>query len=220
MPAMLSCMTVAIVFALINRAVVRKKTSVLSMPWLATGVPHLTPLSLHTCSSQASTVVLEMQRVYPCPFQAVLFPWWLGGRLLIFVFRFQALSPGETMWATSFDRSSSKLFCWNAWLVVPDLLTFLKRLFWVFDENRSLVSSYSSFQNGSSGENRGEKFSGEVGIICHQSCLVALVFCKLLYIKLTVSLCSFLFLLTFERLMPWSWNLAHFLSVVFSPIAW
>ena len=34
-------------------------------------------------------------------------------------------------------------------------------------------------------------FSGEVGIKCHQSCLVALVFCTKLYIKLAVSLCSF-----------------------------
>ena len=36
-----------------------------------------------------------------------------------------------------------------------------------------------------------KKFSGEVGIKCHQSCLVALVFCTKLYIKLAVSLCSF-----------------------------
>ena len=33
--------------------------------------------------------------------------------------------------------------------------------------------------------------SGEVGVKCHQSCLVALVFCTKLYIKLAVSLCSF-----------------------------
>ena len=33
--------------------------------------------------------------------------------------------------------------------------------------------------------------SGEVGVKCHQSCLVALVFCTKLYIKLTVSPCSF-----------------------------
>ena len=36
-----------------------------------------------------------------------------------------------------------------------------------------------------------KKISGEVGIKCHQSCLVALVFCTKLYIKLAVSLCSF-----------------------------
>ena len=36
-----------------------------------------------------------------------------------------------------------------------------------------------------------KKFSGKVGIKCHQSCLVALVFCTKLYIKLAVSLCSF-----------------------------
>ena len=36
-----------------------------------------------------------------------------------------------------------------------------------------------------------KKFSGEVGIKCHQSCFVALVFCTKLYIKLVVSLCSF-----------------------------
>ena len=62
---------------------------------------------------------------------------------------------------------------------------------WTLDENHFLVSSSSSFQNGSSGENRVKKFSGEVGVKCHQSCLVALVFCTKLYIKLAVSLCSF-----------------------------
>ena len=36
-----------------------------------------------------------------------------------------------------------------------------------------------------------KKFSGEVGIKCHRSCLVALIFCTKLYIKLAVSLCSF-----------------------------
>ena len=36
-----------------------------------------------------------------------------------------------------------------------------------------------------------KKVSGEVGIKCHQSCLVALVFCTKLYIKLAVSLGSF-----------------------------
>ena len=36
-----------------------------------------------------------------------------------------------------------------------------------------------------------KKFSGKVGVKCHQRCLVALVFCTKLYIKLAVSLCSF-----------------------------
>ena len=36
-----------------------------------------------------------------------------------------------------------------------------------------------------------KKFSGKVSKKCHQSCLVALVFCTKLYIKLAVSLCSF-----------------------------
>ena len=36
-----------------------------------------------------------------------------------------------------------------------------------------------------------KKFSGEVGIKCHQSCFVAFVFCTKLYVKLAVSLCSF-----------------------------
>ena len=36
-----------------------------------------------------------------------------------------------------------------------------------------------------------KKFKGKVGIKCHQSCLIALVFCTKLYIKLAVSLCSF-----------------------------
>ena len=52
---------------------------------------------------------------------------------------------------------------------------------WTFGENHFLVSSYSSFKNGSSGENRVKKFSGEVGIKCNQSCTVALVFCTKLY---------------------------------------
>ena len=56
-----------------------------------------------------------------------------------------------------------------------------------------------------------KKFSGKVGIKCHQSCTVSLVFCTKLYIKLPVSLCSFSqFSFPFKRLMPWSWNLAHF----------
>ena len=41
------------------------------------------------------------------------------------------------------------------------------------------------------GENRVKKFSCEVGLQCHQSRLVALVFCTKLYIKFVVSLCSF-----------------------------
>ena len=36
-----------------------------------------------------------------------------------------------------------------------------------------------------------KKFSGEVGIKCHQSCTVALVFCTKLYKKPAFSLCSF-----------------------------
>ena len=36
-----------------------------------------------------------------------------------------------------------------------------------------------------------KNFSGEVGIKCQQSCLLALVFCTKLYIKLAFSLCSF-----------------------------
>ena len=62
---------------------------------------------------------------------------------------------------------------------------------WTFDENHFVVSSSSSFWNASSGENRVKKFSGEVGIKCHQSCLVALAFCTKLLIKLAISLCSF-----------------------------
>ena len=36
-----------------------------------------------------------------------------------------------------------------------------------------------------------KRFSGEVGVKWHQSCLVALVFCTKLYIKLAVSPCTF-----------------------------
>ena len=36
-----------------------------------------------------------------------------------------------------------------------------------------------------------KKCSGKVDVKCYQSCLIALVFCTKLYIKLAVSLCSF-----------------------------
>ena len=41
------------------------------------------------------------------------------------------------------------------------------------------------------GENRQQEIRCEVGLKCHQSCLVALAFCTKLYIKLAFSLCSF-----------------------------
>ena len=62
---------------------------------------------------------------------------------------------------------------------------------WTFDENSFLVSSESSIWNGSMGENRQKEIRCEVGLKCHQSCLVALAFCTKLYIKLAFSLCSF-----------------------------
>ena len=103
-------------------------------------------------------------------------------------------------------------------LVLLNLRHHYRARNWTFDENHFLVSFY----NGSSGENRVKKFSGEVGIKCHQSCLVALVFLYKVVHKtgrFSVFIFTiFFFLLTFKRLMPWSWNLAHFLSVVFSPI--
>ena len=50
---------------------------------------------------------------------------------------------------------------------------------------------------------------------------VGLVFCTKLYTKwplLPVHFHNFLFLLTLEQLKPRPWNLAHFLSIAFSPI--
>ena len=41
------------------------------------------------------------------------------------------------------------------------------------------------------GENRQKEIRCEVGLKCHQSCIVALAFCTKLYIKLAFSLCSF-----------------------------
>ena len=41
------------------------------------------------------------------------------------------------------------------------------------------------------GENRQKEIRCEVGLKCHQSCLVALAFCTKLYIKLAFSPCSF-----------------------------
>ena len=60
-----------------------------------------------------------------------------------------------------------------------------------FDENSFLVSSSSPISDGFSGENRMKKVSREVGIKCHRSCSVALVFCTKLYRKLAFSMCSF-----------------------------
>ena len=57
----------------------------------------------------------------------------------------------------------------------------------VFCENDFLVSLQTSIPNESAGENCVEKFSRKVGEKCHQSCLVAMVFCTKLYRKLAVS---------------------------------
>ena len=92
---------------------------------------------------------------------------------------------------------------------------------WTFDENHCLVSSYSSSWNGSSGENRVNKFSGEVGINAIKVAWLhwfSVQSCTKNWPFLCVHFHNFLFLLTFKRLMPWFWNLAHFLSAVFSPI--
>ena len=73
--------------------------------------------------------------------------------------------------------------------------------YWTFDEDNFSVASESSISNGSNGENCLKKFTCEVGVQCHQSCLAALVYCTKLHRKLIFSLCSFCqisFLLTFE----------------------
>ena len=63
-----------------------------------------------------------------------------------------------------------------------------------------------------------KKVSGEVGIKCHQSCTVALVFCTKLYIKLAVSL-GFYFYFFFINIwgipqqdigLPWSSSFSQF----------
>ena len=58
-----------------------------------------------------------------------------------------------------------------------------------------------------------EKFSGEVGIKCHQSCLVALVFCSKSCIKLAVSLCSFS-----QFSFPFNFPTANALVLKFGPL--
>ena len=104
---------------------------------------------------------------------------------------------------------------------VPVLRHHCRARNWTFGEYSFLASFESSIWNGSMDENRLKKFRCEVGLKCHQSCLVALAFCTKLYrnwLFLCVRFLNFNFLLTFERLKPWSWNLAHFLSIIFSPI--
>ena len=75
--------------------------------------------------------------------------------------------------------------------MTPELRHHYRARNWTFDENSFLVSSQSSIWNGSMGENRQKEICCEVGLKCHQSCLVALAFCTKLYIKLAFSLCSF-----------------------------
>ena len=62
---------------------------------------------------------------------------------------------------------------------------------WTFDENHFWSFLKVSFKTNLLVKTVWKKFSGEVGIKRHHSCLVALVFCTELYIKLAVSLCSF-----------------------------
>ena len=107
---------------------------------------------------------------------------------------------------------------------LPTLRHHYRARNWTFEENSFLVSSESSIRNGSMGESRQKEIRWEVGLKCHQSCLVALAFCTKLYIKLAFSLCSFsqkFFLLTFERLKPgleiWStFSLSSFLQYLVS----
>ena len=82
-----------------------------------------------------------------------------------------------------------------------------------FDENSFLVSSESSIWNGSMGENRQKEIRSEVGLKCHQSCLVALAFCTKLYIKLAFSLCSFS-----QFSFPFNFRTAEALVLKFGPL--
>ena len=84
---------------------------------------------------------------------------------------------------------------------------------WTFDENSFLVSSESSIWNGSMGENRQKEIRCEVGLKCHQSCLVALAFCTKLYIKLAFSLCSFS-----QFSFPFNFRTAEALVLKFGPL--
>ena len=58
-----------------------------------------------------------------------------------------------------------------------------------------------------------KKFSGEVGIKCHQSCTVALVFCTKLYKKLAVSLYSY-----FHNFFPFNFQTANALVLKFGTL--
>ena len=63
------------------------------------------------------------------------------------------------------------------------------------------------------GENRQKEIRCEVGLKCHQSCLVALAFCTKLYIKLAFSLCSFS-----QFSFPFSFRTAEALVLKFGPL--
>ena len=63
------------------------------------------------------------------------------------------------------------------------------------------------------GENRQKEFRCEVGLKCHQSCLVALPFCTKLYIKLAFSLCSFS-----HFSFPFNFQTAKALVLKFGPL--
>ena len=63
------------------------------------------------------------------------------------------------------------------------------------------------------GENRQKEIRCEVGLKCHQSCLVALAFCTKLYIKLAFSLCSFS-----QFSFPFNFRTAEALVLKFGPL--
>ena len=127
---------------------------------------------------------------------------------------------------SSEENSSVVLSNWTVRLLgdpawCKDLRHHYRARNWTFDENHFWSLLKAPFKTDLLVKTVWKIFSGEVGIKCHQSCLVALVFCTKLYTKLAISQCSFsqfLFILAFERLMHRTWNLAHFLSVVSSPI--
>ena len=64
------------------------------------------------------------------------------------------------------------------------------------------------------GENRQKEIRCEVGLKCHQSCLVALAFCTKLYIKLAFSLCSFS-----QFSFPSNFRTAEALELKFGPLS-
>ena len=90
---------------------------------------------------------------------------------------------------TEKNLSDQSLWFWSLPKTPIDYSFYYRARNWTFDE-KSLFGLFLKFPSERIFWWKPcEKFRDEVGIKCHQSCLVALVFCTKLYIKLAVSLC-------------------------------